>query len=86
MLADFDEDGGDVVFAAALVGDLDEPLRRPLRRRDTTTDRDLFVTQVAVQAVGAEQESVPRRERSPAGVDLDVIAVAHRARDHVAMR
>ena len=39
-----------------------------------------------MQAVGAEQEAIARRERDEPGVDLDVIAVADRARDHVAVR
>ena len=48
--------------------------------------RDLVVAQVAVQTVGAEQEAVARSGAHEPGVDLDVVAVADRARDHVAVR
>ena len=56
---DFDEDGGDVVLAAALVGHLDEALDRGLAAERATT-ADLVVAQVAVQPVGAEQEAIAR--------------------------
>ena len=47
---------------------------------------DVELAQVAVEAVAAEEETVAREELHEARVDLDVVAVADGARDHVSMR
>ena len=47
--------------------------------------RDFLGAHVAVEPVAAEQELVTHLELDPVGVDLHVVAIAHRAGDHVAV-
>src|SRR5690606_16274475 len=79
-----DDDGGDVVFTAAGVGDLDEALDGdlPLVREDV---RDLVLAQVPVEPVATEKVDVAWLRFPHARVDLDVVAAAHGARDDVSL-
>ena len=47
---------------------------------------DVVIAQVAVKAVAAEKGADPGRELDAPRIDLDVFAVADRARDDISMR
>ena len=80
----FDDDGGDVVLAAALVRERDRRLGALLELAVAAQLGDLVVArEVAVQAVAAQQEAIADRDVDVGGVDLDVVLVADRARDDV---
>ena len=82
-LVDPQGDGGDVVLAARLVGVVDEALGD---RGDLVAGEELahaVVVEVAVQAVGADQELVARQDVEVDGVDLDRLVDADRPGDGV---
>ena len=79
-----DDERGDVVLAAALVGERDRRVGALLEIAVAAQLGDLLVVrEVAVQAVAAQQEPVAGRDVDVGGVDLDVVLVADGARDDV---
>ncbi len=80
-----DHHGGDVVLAAALVGQGHEALGQLAQRRRSHHRGDLVVVEVAVQPVGAEHEDVARHGVDDQRVDLHRFLDADRAGDHVAV-
>ena len=87
-VADGDDDGGDVVLAAALVGSVDQRLAGRIRVRiaEAPAEALQIVLEVAAQAVRAEQEAIARGQIEDQRVGLDVLVHADRARDGVLLR
>jgi hypothetical protein len=84
-LVDLDQNRGDIVLAAAGIRELDEALHGAVRSE--LDDRsDVARLKVAVQAVAAEEEAIPRAKRDDRGIDLNIVAVADRPCDDVAVR
>src|SRR5687767_7798287 len=87
--ADADDDDGDVVGSAPIVGEIDERIARPLRIRIAPDHviEQFVVGGDAVQSVRAQQQPIADTHRQLAGVDLKVVLEpGHRARHHVAHR
>ena len=82
-LADADDDGGDVVVAAALVRDVDELLADLLDLAVGELLGQLGLVDVGVHAVGAHQEAVAGQDVEVERVDLDRAVDADGARDRV---
>ena len=86
-LAEAHEDGGDVVLAAPLVGELDERLGRGVAVLSPRYGLELVgVLEVAVQAVEREEELVAGEHLDHERVDLDALVDADRAGDGVLLR
>ena len=83
-----EEDDGDVVAAAAVVGGADQPAGGPLEvALAGPQDRDeVLVVEHRRQPVGAEQEDVARAGADGHRVDVDVRLGAERPRDHRPLR
>ena len=83
---DAHDDGGDVVVAAARVGQVDQLLGQRLDVVALEDVDDARVVQVGVQAVRAEQELVAGQDLEVDRVALDGLVDADRARDRVLVR
>ena len=78
-----DHERGDVVLAAAGVGQVDERLRDLVLGRLAEHAQDVGFLRVLAQAVAAQQEAVAREHVEVERVDLDAFVHADRARDGV---
>src|SRR5450432_1060780 len=83
LFPDLHDEGGDVVFAAARVRELDERLDARVALEPERPRELVGRLQVAVKAVARENERVARDELDHEGVDLDPLVDAHRAGDGV---
>ncbi len=81
---DLDEDGGDVVLATAIVRKVDELAHGDLLTRGDDRTH-VLVLEVAMEAVAAEKEAVALVQLHKTRVDLDVVAIADRPSDDVAV-
>ena len=86
-LDDVDDDGGDVVGAAVVVGRVDQGVRGAGRVDLAGEDgADVVLADHAGQAVGAQQHAVARDQLEGDHVDVDTGFDAERPRDHRAAR
>ena len=82
----FNQHGGDVVFAPAVVGELNQVLDDLRAFLDVADGCQFAVAKIAVQSIGTQQVSVARAEVDETGIDLDVLPIADRAGNDIAMR
>jgi hypothetical protein len=80
---EFDEEGGDVVLAAAGVGVADRGGGGLAEVELEQVDEGVGGVEVGVEAVGAEQQAVADLDGHGEDVDLDVVAQADGAGDHL---
>ncbi len=83
LFAEFDEDRGDVVFAAAIVGEIDQRFRRGVAVVREERGELFRVVRVAGETVRAETEAIAGENLDDERVDLDALVHADGARDRV---
>ena len=86
LLAELHDDGGDVVLAAAVVGELDERLDRRVALEGEVLAELLGRLEVAGEPVAREDERVAGQDLDDEGVDLDPLVDADGAGDGVLLR